>query len=64
MALVAGTFAYASVHRFEPHLRSSPVAAVAKLTITGAWYIVLGGIAGIVVAAALHAEKEEAEAMP
>jgi len=43
---------------------SAIVAAVAKLTITGAWYIVLGGIAGIVVAAALHAEKEEAEAMP
>ena len=31
MVLVAGTFAYASVHRFEPHLRGSPVAAVAKL---------------------------------
>jgi hypothetical protein len=30
-ALVAGTFAYASVHRFEPHSRGSPVAAVAAL---------------------------------
>jgi 4-azaleucine resistance transporter AzlC len=39
------------------------VAAIAKLTIPGAWYIVLGGIAGVIVAAALHAE-EEAEATP
>jgi hypothetical protein len=39
------------------------VAAVAKLTVAGAWYIVLGGIAGVLVAAALHAE-EEAEAVP
>ncbi|TMJ21315.1 MAG: hypothetical protein E6G93_10470 [Alphaproteobacteria bacterium] len=31
VALVAGTFAYASMHRFEPHMRGSPVAAVAKL---------------------------------
>jgi hypothetical protein len=31
VALVAGTFAYASVHRFEPHSRGSPVAAVAAL---------------------------------
>jgi hypothetical protein len=30
-ALVAGTIAYASVHRFEPHMRGSPVAAVAAL---------------------------------
>jgi len=30
-ALMAGTFAYASVHRFEPHSHSSPVAAVAAL---------------------------------
>src|SRR5204863_9212317 len=30
-ALVAGTVAYASVHRFEPHMRGSPVAAVAEL---------------------------------
>ena len=31
VALVAGTFAYASVHRFEPHIHGSPVAAVAEL---------------------------------
>jgi len=30
-ALVAGTVAYASVHRFEPHMRSSPAAAVTEL---------------------------------
>lgn len=30
-ALLAGTVAYASVHRFEPHTRGSPVAAVAEL---------------------------------
>jgi hypothetical protein len=29
--LMAGTFAYASVHRFEPHTHGSPVAAVAAL---------------------------------
>ena len=31
MTLLAGTFAYASVHRFEPHMRGSPVAAVTEL---------------------------------
>ena len=31
ITLVAGTFAYASVHRFEPHTRGSPVAAVVEL---------------------------------
>src|SRR6267378_3561966 len=31
VALMAGTFVYASVHRFEPHTRGSPVAAVAAL---------------------------------
>ena len=31
IALVAATFAYASVHRFEPHRRGSPVAAVTAL---------------------------------
>ena len=31
IALVAGTVAYASVHRFEPQCRGSPVAAVAAL---------------------------------
>jgi hypothetical protein len=30
-ALVAGTAAYASVHRFEPNLRGAPVAAVTEL---------------------------------
>ena len=29
--LVAGTVAYAAVHRFEPHMRGSPVAAVTEL---------------------------------
>jgi hypothetical protein len=31
IVLLAGTMAYASVHRFEPHTRSSPVAAVTAL---------------------------------
>jgi hypothetical protein len=31
VALVAGTFGYASVHRFEPHMHGSPVAAVTEL---------------------------------
>lgn len=31
MMLLAGTVAYASVHRFEPHTHGSPVAAVAAL---------------------------------
>jgi hypothetical protein len=31
IALLAGTLAYASVHRFEPHTRGSPVAAVVEL---------------------------------
>src|SRR5712675_1323695 len=31
IALVAATLAYASVHRFEPHTRGSPVAAVVEL---------------------------------
>jgi len=38
---------------------SAAVAAVAKLAIGGAWFIVLGGIAGALVAALLHAEAEE-----
>src|SRR6185312_8194239 len=29
--LTAGTFAFASVHRFEPHAHGAPVAAVAEL---------------------------------
>jgi 4-azaleucine resistance transporter AzlC len=40
---------------------SAIIAAISKLAIEGAWYIVLGGVAGVIVAAALHAE-EEAEA--
>jgi hypothetical protein len=31
VALLAGTFAFASMHRFEPHTRGSPVAAVIEL---------------------------------
>src|ERR1700710_416967 len=31
IALVAGTWAFASMHRYEPHTRGSPVAAVAAL---------------------------------
>lgn len=42
---------------------SAVAAAVAKLTIPGAWYIVLGGLAGVAVAVLLHAE-EEAKATP
>lgn len=38
---------------------SAIVAATAKLTIPGAWYIVLGGLAGVLIAVLLHAEKEE-----
>ena len=38
---------------------SAVVAATAKLTIPGAWYIVLGGLAGVLIAVLLHAEKEE-----
>ncbi|WP_119392556.1 AzlC family ABC transporter permease [Taklimakanibacter lacteus] len=41
---------------------SAVIAAVAKLTIPGAWYIVLGGLAGVLVAVLLHAEEEEAKA--
>ncbi len=38
---------------------SASVAAIAKLAIGGAWFIVLGGLAGAAVAALLHAEAEE-----
>jgi hypothetical protein len=31
VALVAGTMAYASIHRYEPNMRGTPVAAVAEL---------------------------------
>jgi 4-azaleucine resistance transporter AzlC len=41
---------------------SAVVAAAAKHTIPGAWYIVLGGLAGVLVAVLLHAETEEGEA--
>ena len=39
---------------------SGLVAALAKLFIPGAWYIVLGGLAGVIVAAGLHVEEEGA----
>jgi 4-azaleucine resistance transporter AzlC len=41
---------------------SAVVAAIAKVTVPGAWYIVLGGLAGVLVAVLLHAEQEEEEA--
>lgn len=37
---------------------SALVAASSKLLIEGAWYIVVGGLAGVVVATLLHTEKE------
>lgn len=37
---------------------SAAVAVVAKTYISGAWYIVLGGLAGVAVAALLHKEVE------
>jgi 4-azaleucine resistance transporter AzlC len=37
---------------------SAGSAAFAKLFVPGAWYIVIGGITGAIVAAALHAESE------
>jgi predicted branched-subunit amino acid permease len=43
---------------------SAAVAAVAKLVVPGAWYIVLGGLSGVAVAMLLHAEEEEAKAAP
>lgn len=43
---------------------SAAAAAVAKLIIPGAWYIVLGGLSGVAVAMLLHAEEEEAKAAP
>ncbi len=40
-------------------LASSAVcAALAKLFVPGAWYIVIGGLTGVMVAAALHEENE------
>lgn len=41
---------------------SAVAAALAKLTVPGAWYIVLGGLAGVAVAVLRHAEEEEARA--
>jgi 4-azaleucine resistance transporter AzlC len=35
-------------------------AALAKLYVPGAWYIVIGGVAGALCAAALHSEEEQA----
>jgi len=37
---------------------SGGVAGLSKLTIPGAWYIVLGGLAGVLVAVLLHTESE------
>ena len=42
---------------------SAAVAALTKVIFEGAWYIVIGGIAGVAVAAFLFAEKE-AETTP
>ena len=41
-------------------LASGFVAALAKLYVAGAWYIVLGGLAGVITAAILHVEEEAA----
>jgi 4-azaleucine resistance transporter AzlC len=40
---------------------SALAAAIAKLTIPGAWYIVIGGVAGVIVAAILHSDEEDAQ---
>jgi 4-azaleucine resistance transporter AzlC len=37
---------------------SAVVAAVAKIAIPGPWYVVLGGLAGVLVAVLLHVEEE------
>ena len=39
-------------------ITSAVVAVLAKSFISGAWYIVLGGVAGVAVAALLHKEQE------
>lgn len=39
---------------------ASFAAALAKLLVPGAWYIVVGGVAGALCAAALHSEQEQA----
>ena len=41
---------------------SAVTAALAKLTLSGAWYIIIGGLAGVVVAALLHNNEDEKEA--
>ena len=41
---------------------SAVAAALAKLAVPGAWYIIIGGLAGVVVAALLHREAEESAA--
>ncbi|EXI80111.1 MAG: Inner membrane protein YgaZ [Candidatus Accumulibacter appositus] len=38
---------------------SAVSAALAKLAVPGAWYIVIGGVAGVIVAVILHREEEE-----
>ena len=40
-------------------ITSAIVAALAKLYVPGAWYIVLGGLAGVAAAVILHTEVEE-----
>jgi predicted branched-subunit amino acid permease len=39
-------------------IASAVVAVLAKTYLSGAWYIVLGGLAGVAVAALLHSEAE------
>lgn len=40
-------------------IASAVIAALAKVYVPGAWYIVLGGLSGVAVAIALHSEVEE-----
>lgn len=37
---------------------SAVAAALAKLTLSGAWYIIIGGLAGVLVAALLHSDED------
>lgn len=39
---------------------SAVTAALAKLALSGAWYIVIGGLSGVIVAALLHSDEEAA----
>jgi predicted branched-subunit amino acid permease len=39
---------------------SALAACLAKLYVTGAWYILIGGLAGMVAAVLLHSEQETA----